>query len=498
MSPTEQVEVELKFDVDTGVRAPDLSVLPGVASATPPETFALEATYFDTENLDLATNRITLRRRRGGHDEGWHLKRPSNVPGARRELQIGFAEAPADGDIPDALLVPVLALIRRRPLIPIAVISTSRTITTLLGTDDQPLAEFADDHVTARSLLPGGSTQQWPEWEFELLSGGDQRLLKAAQKLLRGAGGQPPASASKLARAIGSTPAVAASPELSRRPTALELVITDIAAHRNTLIAYDPLVRIDAHDAVHQMRVAARRLRSVLSGFPTVLDPARTAAVAGELKLLARILGEARDSEVQLTIAASLLRDESASEALIAALSGTESTVHERAITAAHAAMNSERYFRLLDAIDTLVAAPPAGPDADTPAIAAVDTAIAKSRKHIRNAQDALAGLPEGSPEWSAQIHVIRKRAKRLRYIIAAAEPLGKKKHRAIATAAKQIQATLGEYNDTHINRARIADIAAAGQLSGSDMFILGRIDARAQADGQRAIEAYRQAAKRF
>lgn len=499
MPPTEQVEVELKFDVGSNVAAPDLRVLPGVVSARVPETFGLDATYFDTENLDLATNKITMRRRRGGHDEGWHLKRPADVPGARRELRIGFDDAPADGDIPDALLIPVLALTRHRPLIPVAAISTSRTITTLLGVDDEPLAEFAEDRVTAQSLLPGGASQQWSEWEFELLEGGTPKLLKAAHKLLRGAGGTEPSSASKLARAIGSTPAADnAVPVLGRHPTALELVITDVAIHRNSLIAYDPLVRVDADDAVHQMRVATRRLRSVLSGFPTVLDAARTAHLDAELKLLARILGEARDSEVQLAIDTSLLRSESASDALRSVLTGAESAVHDRAIRAAHAAMNSNRYFELLDAIDELIADPPPGPDADMPASDAVDKAIAKSRKQIRKAQGTLAGLAEGSDEWSEHLHTIRKRAKRLRYSTDAAEPLGKKKYRQIGDVAKEIQSALGDYNDTHINRSRLAELAASGELSGHDLFVLGRIDAHQEFDGARAIEAYRKAAKKL
>ncbi|MBD0860016.1 CYTH and CHAD domain-containing protein [Gordonia sp. zg691] len=495
MPASEQLEVELKFDVDAGHVAPDLRALPGVVSATTPQTFALDATYYDTEYLDLAGNKITLRRRTGGTDQGWHLKRPTDIPGARRELQVGFDEAPADGDIPDALLTPVLALTRARTLTPVAVISTTRTVTRLLGADDEPLAELAEDLVTAQSLLPGGHSQQWAEWEFELLGGGTTKLLKAADKALRAGGAREASSASKLARAIGATPTVH-EPRLSKRPTALELVITDIALHRNALIAYDPQVRVDAPDAVHQMRVACRRLRSVLSGYPTVLDADRTAHIGAELKLLAQILGDARDSEVQLELSESLLRGENASPELLAELAGTESAAHDRAVRAAHAAMSSKRYFTLLDTIDGLIAAPPPGPDAELPATAVVDRAIAKSRKHIRKAQDKLAGLAEGSAEWEEQLHTIRKRAKRLRYSIDSTEPLGKKKYRDVGAVAKKIQSALGDFNDTRINRARLAEVVAAGKLSGTDMFVLGRIDARLEADGQRAIAAYRKVAK--
>ncbi|GAA1482817.1 CYTH and CHAD domain-containing protein [Gordonia sinesedis] len=497
MAASEQTEVELKLDVPAGQAAPDLRVLPGVVRAVGPQEYTLDATYYDTESLDLAGNRITLRRRTGGTDAGWTLKRPSDIPGGRREMSIGFDEAPADGDLPADLVDPILALTRRRPLTPVAAISTVRTVTTLIGLDETPLAEFADDRVTAQSLLPGGHSQQWSEWEFELLPGGNRRLLKAADKLLRRAGGDDASSESKLARAIGSTPSIGA-PHLGKRPTALELVVTDLAIHRNSMIAQDPLVRVDAEDAVHQMRVATRRLRSVLSGFPTVLDGDRTAHVADELKLLARILGEARDSEVQLEIDSSLLDAESASDELTAALAGAESTVHDHAISAAHRAMNSDRYFRLLDAVDALIADPPAGPDADMPATKAVDAAIAKSRKHIRKAQDALAALPEGSPEWQEQLHTIRKRAKRLRYSTDSAGPLNDKRYKAVAQVAKQIQSALGDVNDAHLTRERLAELAASGILSGPDMFVLGRIDARVEADAARAVEAYRKAAKKL
>ncbi|WP_168700766.1 CYTH and CHAD domain-containing protein [Gordonia paraffinivorans] len=497
MAASEQVEVELKFDVDPGHTAPDLRALPGVVSATEPETFELDATYFDTENLDLAGNRITLRRRTGGTDAGWHLKRPSDTPGARRELTVGFDEAPADGDVPDPLLTPVLAHIRTRSLRPVAVISTTRTVTRLLGVDDEPLAELAEDLVTAQSLLPGGHSHQWAEWEFELLSGGNGKLLKAAEKTLRAAGARPASSASKLARAIGSTPTVH-EPRLSKRPTALELVVTDIALHRNSLIAYDPLVREDAEDAVHQMRVACRRLRSVLSGFPTVLDAERTEHINSELKLLARILGEARDSEVQLELDKSLLAGENASPELRAALAGAETRTHDRAIRQAHKAMASDRYFALLDAVDNLIASPPPGPDADLPATDVVDKAIARSRRHIRKAQARLATLTEGSDEWSEQLHTIRKRAKRLRYSIDAAAPLNKRRYREIGEIAKKIQSALGDFNDIRINRAHLRSIVDAGELGAEDMFIVGRLDARLEADAQRAVAEYRKAAKKL
>src|ERR1700683_2674882 len=78
-------EIEHKYDVANDFAFPDLAGLsPGVVAA-PPETQQLAATYFDTDDLRLAGAHITLRRRTGGSDAGWHIKLPVNTD-TRREL----------------------------------------------------------------------------------------------------------------------------------------------------------------------------------------------------------------------------------------------------------------------------------------------------------------------------------------------------------------------------------------------------------------------------
>src|SRR6202042_3379261 len=80
---SEQLEIEQKFDVDTGFERPSFSALPGVTAAAP-VLHHLSATYFDTADNRLPASKINLRRRTGGTDEGWHLKLPEGA-GARRE-----------------------------------------------------------------------------------------------------------------------------------------------------------------------------------------------------------------------------------------------------------------------------------------------------------------------------------------------------------------------------------------------------------------------------
>ena len=61
----------------------------------------------------------------------------------------------------------------------------------------------------------------------------------------------------------------------------------------------DPLVRRNAPDSVHAMRVACRRMRSTMQSFRLVLERDRTDHLVDELRWLAGQLGGARDLEVQ-------------------------------------------------------------------------------------------------------------------------------------------------------------------------------------------------------
>src|ERR1700730_411121 len=85
--PTEHLETELKFEVGLDFVLRDLGALAGGGAVTAPDVALLVASYFDTADLRLATSRITLRRRTGGGDAGWHLKLPVTA-GTRRELQV--------------------------------------------------------------------------------------------------------------------------------------------------------------------------------------------------------------------------------------------------------------------------------------------------------------------------------------------------------------------------------------------------------------------------
>src|ERR1700761_3053740 len=197
---TDQLEIEQKYDAGPDFELPDLGTLPGYG-VTEPETFHLNATYFDTGDLRLAANKVTLRRRTGGEDDAWHLKLPVR-PGTRRERHLPLSAGTTT--VPDELQELVAEFTGGQPLGPIAQLNTDRTIRRLAGPDGQDRAEVADDHVTGRRLdagAPDATPLSWHEIEIELMSG-EPDVLEAAGGLLRKAGAQPSASASKLGRVL--------------------------------------------------------------------------------------------------------------------------------------------------------------------------------------------------------------------------------------------------------------------------------------------------------
>ncbi len=179
----------------------------GISRTEHAETQALDAVYFDTAERDLASNRITLRRRTGGLDAGWHLKLPAGSD-ARTEVRLPLGSEAPD-QVPAELLDVVLAILRDRPVSPVARISTTRQVQLLRGPDDAVVAEFCDDQVTAGRGADGSTAEQrWREWELELVGdGANAELMERVCGRLLEAGAKPAGHGSKLARVLDTSPA---------------------------------------------------------------------------------------------------------------------------------------------------------------------------------------------------------------------------------------------------------------------------------------------------
>lgn len=192
-------EIERKFEFTSAAtkRLPDLTGTAGITAVRLQGTTRLDAVYYDTPDLRLAADGLTLRRRTGGADEGWHLKLPVS-PGVRDEI----AAPLGDDTVPRPLASLLRSRTREAELAPQVRLLSKRKVTHLLDADGTLLAELSTDTVTAER---GPATAAWTEVEVELADGADPLLLDAVEKAFRKAGLKVSDAPSKLARALAET-----------------------------------------------------------------------------------------------------------------------------------------------------------------------------------------------------------------------------------------------------------------------------------------------------
>jgi CHAD domain-containing protein len=482
-------EIERKFDADPTAPFPDLS---GVSDAvSEPAELHLEATYFDTADARLLRRGITLRRRIGGDDAGWHLKLPVGQD-ERTEVRLPLGRGAKA--VPDAMVREVRAVVRDRPLVPIAVLRTTRVERTLMDANGNVLATVADDTVHAERSTGGAlELSTWREVEVELVNG-DRAFLDGVSDRLRAAGLTPSASGSKLARVFGdfAIPKRASkSDALDRRATSGAVLLAHLQRQVDQLVTRDREARSDKADGVHQMRVATRRLRSALATYRPLLDRQATDPLRGELRWLGGMLGRARDTEVLHR----RLRDSLAAQPneLVQGPVGPRidqelQNRHQAAHAELGAALETKRYFRLLDALDQLVADPPLTARAGKPARKQLPTLVGRAARRIDRAAQAVAKAPTRHAH-DHLLHEVRKSAKRARYAAESAIPAVGKPAKRLASRMKALQDVLGEHQDSVAARALLLELAAAAYLAGENTFTYGLLHAQERA---RAIEAHR------
>lgn len=553
------LEVEAKFSVSEQLPTPAVTELPGVHAVGETRTESLSAIYYDTEDLRLTRAKVTLRRRTGGHDDGWHIKLPSNL--GRTEIRVELGEL-VDGSYvaPQELLTHVRSIIRNHPVAPIAQVDNQRTERVLIDTDGNARAEFCDDHVTAWSLLPGGEQTSWREWEIELagvLPGTDEGtdFIRYATRQFIAAGARVSSSPSKLASALGNSinnaplPPSLVTPDVDAKSPAAA-VVKALAANRDKLVEYDPKVRADEWDSVHQMRVATRELRSHMETFHGIIGGPEIAQIEAELKLLASILGVARDAEVVEERWQSLLAaedsdtlDEATREHIAHDMGREYARAHRKVV----AALDSDRYLELLDDLDELLANPPVeSPEAefpeavpaeeaaqeDTPDIsaegaeepasaepapprekeekAAAKRAAKQAAKEMEQVMAAhlaeaykklLKRHKKATKNWDNEeltlhereeyYHDMRKAAKKLRYAAEAAGSATKLKTKGLYAACKDMQSVLGDFQDSVTSRDKLLHLAHNARRRGEDTFGYGLLYQRERAIGLEALEDY-------
>jgi CHAD domain-containing protein len=497
---TNSTETELKYDAPAGIPLPRLDRLPQVASASAEADEELEAHYYDTSDLRLMRAGITLRRRRGGHDAGWHLKLPAG-PDSRCEIRLPLGRA--GRRVPAELAGLVRARTRGAELRPVAEISTRRQRVLLLDDSGSSLAELAADDVRAHTMGEATAASQWQEVEIEL-TGGDRSLLAAADRALRSGGLRPARRTAKLERALGldSARQPDSCPRLKASSPSREVVLAYLRTQAEALKALDPHVRRDQPDSVHQMRVAARRVRSTLQSFGAVIPRAATRGLVTELRWLGGVLGDARDGEVlaaHLQAALGQFPQEQVIGPVQARTQGHFAPQRAAARAALLEALDSPRYFALLDDLDQLIADPPASAAAARSARAVLPREVSRAYRRTARRMRAAGRAREGAATDRA-LHKARKAAKRARYAGEAVTPaLGSRAGR-FTRQMKKVQSVLGDHHDTVIARQAERELGISAHLGGENAYSYGLLHGHDACDARqlraRARKAWRKAAR--
>ncbi|MCC9156163.1 CYTH and CHAD domain-containing protein [Streptomyces parvulus] len=484
-------ETERKYEPATrGVGGlPDLTGTGPVASVTEAASEKLDAVYHDTADLRLAGASVTLRRRTGGADAGWHLKLP--LTGDTREE----VRAPLSDEVPEALRALVLSRIRGARLRPVVRIRSRRVVRHLRDARGAVLAELSLDDVRADSLLTGGGRAEWSELEVELADGdgpdgqaAGTELLDRVEKKLRKKGVVRSDSPSKLSRALRDTGSGAArevpSPAEVVHASPGSYVLGYLREQVEALVALDPAVRRDLPDAVHRMRVTCRRLRSCLRSYRSVLDRRTTDPLRAELKWLAGELGVARDQEVlreRIGGALDELPEDLVLGPVAARLRVWDVSRGGDALTRTREALDTPRYLRLLDALDALLREPPLRARASGKPARTMAAAVLKEYGRLAGRMEH-AFEQEAGPARATALHEARKAAKKVRYAAEVARPaLGKPVGR-LGKRAKKVQKVLGDHQDAVVAQEALRALAVKAHGAGESAFTWGLLHGRERA----------------
>ncbi len=445
-------ELELKLIVPADFEMPRLEdPAKGVLTASEEAPLRLSATYFDTEDLSLQGHGITLRYRTGEQAGPlWTLKLPVNGDNTLRS-ELEFAGEPDQP--PEEVRTLLFAFLRNRSLIPVAEIKTRRRRWSLGGEGGARLAELVDDRV---SVLDGTTIREkFREIEIEAESI-DRKGLERIANRMRKAGARPE-QRSKASRALEALHKlkVGADESVSPKDPADAAVRPALATALRRLLSFDPHARLGDTEGVHQLRVSARRMRSVIRTFAPMLRPEKIDPVVEDLRWLGQVLGAVRD----LDVIDARLRSETQEEAAAPIFQGLAG---RRAVASAElaVALTSERYTNFLNRVAELTVDDDLTVAAGGSCRKVLPKLVARMWKKLRKSGEALQ--PDSG---EADFHRARILAKRARYsaetVAGFLQSPTKRELKAFARGAESVQNILGEHQDAAFARTVLLEIAA-------------------------------------
>jgi CHAD domain-containing protein len=475
--------------VDRGFTLPDLTTVSPVAIVTDPVQIDAATTYFDTVDLRLAARHMTLRHRTGGDGGAWDLRTSGDDPA----IEVRTDPREKEPSVPAELTELVRSSVRDKDLVPVASVRTVRVERRLLDAEGRELARVGDDqHHGLRFALGGADLTHWRELSVELLDG-DHDLLAAVSSSLHAAG-LAPASTAKIDRVLGHDHDAV----IDLRPSPLDGTVGGILATRlregiALLVEQDWALRTYGHDAVLDMRVVVRRLRSDLAIWRPYLARECTDPVRAELSWFGGLLGRLCDAEMLDARLGESVRHLPADMLVGPVAERVQRELQERTFVASErvtAAIESVRYCALLDALESLAHDPPLSKRAAGRAEDVLAARVAKAITSFDRAAGAL-GAPASPEVRNDRLHEVRKAARRVRYAAGASEPQLGKRARRLAQRMTELQDLLADHRDSVVARETLQEIGAAAHVAGESAFTYGVLHGLERDRGEEALRAF-------
>ena len=500
MPATDGIEVEWQFGVDDLAAAE--RALRACAAAlrltlTPPKTRVLLDEYLDTTDWAFHRARFALRLRESGGTVEATLKAfgdQSDGPYRRREINEPLAGAGHEALLASAGPVArrVRAVVGAREIHGLFSLRTERRTFDIHATGGPlPIAEAALDATSVETA--DGSPLALRRIELELA---DPAALASVEELAAALGsieGFERASTSKFAvglAATGRSPAVLPDLGPTRVDAASTLGGVAYAALRQqctAVLANEPGTRLGEDiEALHDMRVATRRLRTAVSVFSATLPP-ELLVVRPDFGWVADALGEVRDLDVQLSwlrAEAAALPDVEAAPLtpLIETLDGQREGARARMLTA----LDSPRYASLVDVVTVMLRAGETTPAGSTPAARMAPDLLRRRWRRFNRVARELG--PDSADE---DYHDARLRAKRIRYATEFTAGLYGEATSPFIAALKQAQDELGRRQDAVTTLHLLERAATDEPLPRATVFAMDRL-------AEREREAVRSVAEVF
>ena len=235
--------------------------------------------------------------------------------------------------------------------------------------------------------------------------------------------------------------------EVYRRAFAAS-VVDLVSSDRSVRTSNDP-------EALHDARVALRRLRSYLRTFRPILDSHWADSLRDRMRWLDDRLGKARDLDVLVAALERRAAEPSANGAPSQELLQRLRAERDEGHATVHAALREPRYLALIEEIVGAAKAPRFNDDASRPAR---KTARKLVREVWRRARRCVREYDRQPSERG--LHEVRIKAKHVRYAAECFATIAGKRAKKLARRAECLQTLLGDHRDATAAAAQTSNEA--------------------------------------